>query len=189
MHLNPIRIFFLAALLIAGGCVPAGPITSKGRYDKAMTDLKTAKDDYSRWCALNAAAKESLHEGHDAEAKSFAEELEQLAPKNTKDWNYGNAVQDFNIVLGRLALKSGDTETAKKRLIAAGNSPGSPQMDTFGPNMTLAKELLAKDERATVLEYFELCRKFWEMQRGKLDEWKKEVEAGRTPDFGANLDY
>jgi len=32
------------------------------------------------------------------------EELERLAPKYRKDWNYGNAVQDFNLVLGRLAL-------------------------------------------------------------------------------------
>ena len=133
-------------------------------YDKAMIELKTAKDDYSRWCALGHAAKESLNQGHDAEAKSLAEELERLAPQYPKDWNYGNAVQDFNIVQGRLALKAGDVEAAKKRLLAAGHSPGSPQMNSFGPNMTLARDLLAKGEKAVVLEYFDLCKKFWKLE-------------------------
>ena len=154
-----------------------------------MAELKAAKDDYSRWCALNHAAKETLNQGHDAEAKAFAEELERLAPKYAKDWNYGNAIQDFNIVLGRLALKAGDVDTAKKCLLAAGHSPGSPQMDSFGPNMTLAKELFAKGEKDVVFEYFELCKKFWKLERGKLDEWKKDAEGGRVPDFGTNLDY
>lgn len=62
-------------------------------------------------------------------------------------------------------------------------------MDSFGPNMTLAKDLLEKGEKKVVLDYFELCRKFWEARFSKLDAWKSDVEAGRMPDFGANLDY
>ncbi len=183
-----IRIFALLILFLAAGAIElqAAPSTE---YLKAIAKLKGAKDEYSRWCALNAAAKESIEEGNDAEAKSYAEELQGLAPKYTKDWNYGNAIQDINLVLGRLALKAGDVESAKKHLLAAGASRGSPQMDTFGPNMTLARDLAAKGEKAVVLEYFELCRKFWEMHDGKLDEWKKDVEQGRAPNFGANLDY
>jgi hypothetical protein len=154
-----------------------------------LAELKSAKDDYSHWVALNRAAKESLNQGHDAEAKSLAEELERLAPQYAKDWNYGNAVQDFNIVLGRLALKAGDVEAAKKHLLAAGGSPGSPQMNSFGPNMTLARDLLAKGEKKVVLEYFDLCKKFWKLENGKLEEWRKDIEAGRVPDFGAHLAY
>ena len=147
------------------------------------------KVEYARWCKLGNAAKRSLTRGRDADAKSFAEELEQLSPKYTKDWNYGNAISDYNIVKGRLALKSGDIPTARKRLLAAGHSPGSPQMDTFGPNMALAKELLAKGEKKVVLEYFELCRRFSEDADGKLDQWKTDVAHGGAPDFGANLEY
>ena len=186
---NMIRILILLALLVSPIIAHSQPMASKDTYDKAMAELKSAKDGYSRWCALNHAAKESLNQGRDADAKSFADELERLAPKYKKDWNYGNAVQDFNIVLGRLALKSGDVDAAKKRLLAAGHSTGSPQMDTFGPNMTLANDLLAKGEKTVVVEYFKLCKKFWEMHNGKLDTWTKDVEQGRVPDFGANLDY
>jgi hypothetical protein len=62
-------------------------------------------------------------------------------------------------------------------------------MNSFGPNMSLAKDLLAKGERDAVLDYFERCRKFWLMDWGKLDEWSKDLRAGHAPDFGANLVY
>jgi hypothetical protein len=167
----------------------ADPIHTKEDYNKAMSELKAAKDQYGRWCALNAAAKESFNQGHDEDAKSFAEELERIAPIYKTDWNYGNAVQDFNLVLGRLALKADDLETARQRLIASVQSKGSPQMNSFGPNVTLAKDLLARGDKAIVLEYLELCRKFWQLERGRLDQWKKDIEEDRVPDFGANLVY
>ncbi|MGI8966464.1 MAG: RNA polymerase subunit sigma-24, partial [Limisphaerales bacterium] len=92
-------------------------------------------------------------------------------------------------VLGRIAVREGKIESAKKYLIEAGKSPGSPQMDSFGPNMSLAQDLLEKGERETVLEYFKLCRKFWTSHPDKLDEWTQDVRKGKTPDFGANLFY
>jgi hypothetical protein len=86
-------------------------------------------------------------------------------------------------------VKEGRIEEAKKFLLAAGNSKGSPTMDSFGPNMSLAKDLLEKGEKDVVLEYFELCRKFWKTDHGKLDEWSKQVKADQIPHFGANLVY
>ena len=55
--------------------------------------------------------------------------------------------------------------------------------------MNLARDLLEKRERETVLQYFELCRKFWKMGHDRLDQWTEDVKAGQTPDFGANLLY
>ena len=55
--------------------------------------------------------------------------------------------------------------------------------------MALALGLLKHDEQATVLEYLESCRRFWRMDHGKLDEWKKDIESGRIPEFGGNLLY
>ncbi|MCA9213826.1 MAG: hypothetical protein KDB27_12215 [Planctomycetales bacterium] len=127
--------------------------------------------------------------GKTKEAREYAEEMLALLPKYEGDWNYGNAVQDGHLVLGRIAVVEGRLDEAKQFLIKAGNSPGSPQMDSFGPNMSLAKDLIEKGETEVVLEYFELCRKFWEMEDGKLDQWSREVKAGKIPDFGANLVY
>ena len=62
-------------------------------------------------------------------------------------------------------------------------------MNSFGPNMSLALDLLEKGERDAVLEHFMRCRKFWKFHPEKLDEWMQEVMAGKIPDFGANLMY
>ena len=157
--------------------------------DGAVKKLAAAKTQNERFYALNAAAKESFNGGKVEDARKYAQELMDLLPQFQGDWNYGNAVQDANLVLGRIALREGNVEEAKRRLIEAGKSPGSPQMNSFGPNMSLAEDLLKKGERQVVLDYFALCRKFWKMDYGKLALWSKEVKAGRIPDFGANLVY
>ena len=74
-------------------------------------------------------------------------------------------------------------------LIEAGRTPGSPQLNSFGPNMLLAKELLEKGETATVLEYLDLCTKFWRIDHGSVSTWKKLIADGKQPNFFANLLY
>lgn len=64
---------------------------------------------------------------------------------------------------------------------------GAPTLNSFGPNMSLAKELLERGEREVVLEFFELCRTFWECEEGRLDTWSDDVRRGEIPNFGANL--
>ena len=154
-----------------------------------MKKLDGASSEITRFYALDDAAKKSFAIGKIEDARKYAEELLKTAPSYPTDWNYGNAIQDGNLILGRIAFHEGRIEDAKRYLIAEGNSPGSPTMDTFGPNMSLAKDLLSKNEREAVLQYFEKCRGFWSMDNGKLDEWKKDVKAGKTPNFGANLVY
>jgi len=165
------------------------PITAQEKLDQAKRELAVATGAEDRFYALDAAAKESFNAGQIQDAENYANELLKMAPDFMSNWNYGNAIQDGNLVLGRISVRNGQIEEAKAYLLKAGNSSGSPQMDSFGPNMSLAKDLLEKGERDAVLEYFELCRKFWNMDYGKLDEWSKEVKAGEIPDFGANLVY
>jgi hypothetical protein len=103
--------------------------------------------------------------------------------------NVGEVVFTSNLVLGRLAILSGDTEAAKKYLLLAGHTPGSPVLSGFGPNMSLARELLLASEQETVLQFLDECRVFWKRDKGRLDKWSLEIRSGRTPDFGANLIY
>jgi len=183
-HITPV---LLCGLLV--GCGLGNFPTPQGRLDDALRKLATASCEEERFYALNVAAKQSYELGKIEDARKYANELLALAPKFLKDWNYGNAIQDGNLVLGRIALKEGRVDEARQRLLEAGKSPGSPQMDSFGPNMSLARDLLEKGERETVLQYFELCRKFWEMGQRNLDQWAADVKVGRTPEFGANLFY
>jgi hypothetical protein len=152
-------------------------------------DLSAATNEVERFYALNRAAKNALEAGNTAQAEALANELAKLAPKYTNDWNYGNAIQDANQVLGRIAFSKGDLAEAKKRLLASADSKGSPQMNSFGPNMQLAKGLLEKGEKGVVLEYFQRCSKFWKMGQDRLAQWTASVNKGDIPEFGENLKY
>jgi tetratricopeptide (TPR) repeat protein len=150
-------------------------------------DLATSESE--KFYTITDLAQNAYNAGDLNKAENYAKELLLMAPKYQKDWNYGNAIHKANIVLGRIALAKGDIEAAKKYLIEAGKTPGSPQLNSFGPNMTLAKELLEKKETQAVLNYFELCGKFWKMGNEKLKEWSELVRNGKIPDFGGNLLY
>jgi tetratricopeptide (TPR) repeat protein len=181
----------LLALLATVACLPIGdhPTTWDERYAKATDELKAADSELLRFYALNEAAKAAFEVGKADEAKQHAQAALALAPKYRGDWNYGNAIHDGHMVLGRVALKSGDVEIAKRELLLAGATPGSPQLDSFGPNMTLAKDLLEQKQSDAVMEYFTLCAKFWDLERGNLRRWSVLAKAGEMPDFGANLLY
>ena len=140
---------------------------------------------------LDDLAKTALAAGDIEKARRYAKELLTQALTRQGDWNYGNAIQHGNIVLGRIALREGKMDAAKEYLHQAGQTPGSPQLNSFGPNMSLAKDLLDKGETAAVLEYFQQCEKFWTMPESKatLGAWAALVKQGQTPDFGANLVY
>ncbi|MGA7695772.1 MAG: hypothetical protein WCA76_12135 [Candidatus Sulfotelmatobacter sp.] len=127
--------------------------------------------------------------GATGKAGVYSKQLLQMAHQYPRDWNHGNAVFYGNFVLGRIAIQQGSVKQAGQYLLAAGATEGSPQLDSFGPNMTLAKELLEKGHSQVVLEYFALCQKFWENGRPKLDEWSSAVLGGEVPDFGPNLEY
>ena len=96
-----------------------------------------------------------------------------------------------NLVLGKVALNRGDVAAAEAYLIESASSipAGSPQLNSFGPNMSLALALVKAGHQKAVLQYFELCRAFWRTGGRQLDEWSSEVAAGKTPQFGANLFY
>jgi len=142
-----------------------------------------------RFHALGQVATDAFDAGDTAKAGRYASELLQSAPEFAKDWNYGNAIHTGNIVLGRVALQHGDIPGAEQYLLAAGKTPGSPQLDSFGPNMVLAKGLLEKGHRDVVVAYLQSCAGFWKMGGDRLQLWISTVKAGGIPNFGANLVY
>jgi hypothetical protein len=137
--------------------------------------------------SLSRSARTALKQGRDEEAAKLAKELQTLAAKFKHDWNYGNAIHHSNQILGRLAIAKDQLEEAENRLLASVEIKGSPQLNSFGPSMFLANELLAKGGKRAVLRYFERCKTFWKLGADRLDGWTADVKAGRTPDFGRSL--
>lgn len=139
----------------------------------------------------------SLESGFDLVA--IKSEAESALVNNTdkKSWNYGNIVYNQHALLGRIALREGKLNEARKQLLAAGHTPGSPQLNSFGPDFILARELAEKGEFDTVIEFLDLVARFWanpeertrdlsirnaKEHRELLEAWKKELRAGNVPD-------
>jgi len=147
-------------------------------------------DPQDRFFKLSEVAAAAYDAGDYDKAETYANELLSDADRNRTNWNYGNAIFHGNMILGLVALKrDNNVSQADNYLLAAGRTPGSPQLMSFGPNMSLAKDLLAAGERDTVLDFLDECGKFWKADGGKLSEWKKTIQSGGTPDFGSNLNY
>lgn len=131
----------------------------------------------------------SLVRGDLAKAQVQANKMLQTAESRRGSWDEGNLVHHAHLILGHIRLREGDVAGAERHLLEAGRTPGSPQLDTFGPNMTLAKALLERGRRKAVLEYFRECASFWQMHDDRLVGWTREVRARKIPDFGPNLLY
>ncbi|MEJ7847424.1 MAG: hypothetical protein WKF92_04955 [Pyrinomonadaceae bacterium] len=174
-----LKIAFVSCLVLSAAGLAAGQQTAFG------ADGPAEKEFYR----LTDAAPAAFKAGDIEKAKRLADALLVQAETLRENWNYGNAVHAAHLVFGHAAFAEGKIDDAKNFLILAGNIPGSPQLKSFGPDMTLAKKLLEKNERETVIKYFDLCAKFWDPKHAKLVEWKAEVLKGDTPDFGANLRY
>jgi hypothetical protein len=125
-------------------------------------------------------------------AKLQAEELLGLTGRFKKDWSYGNAIHHGNLVLGRIALFNNDLKNAEKYLALAGSTPGSPQLNSFGPNMTLAKEILEKGGSKSVISYIDSCLNFWKGDDDVIstaNSWKQSIALKSIPNFYAHLIY
>ena len=138
---------------------------------------------------MSRLATSAFEAGEMQAARVWALEALNNAATATSDWSVANSVHHAHIILGRIALRGGDLAEARKHLIQASQSQGSPQLDSFGPNMMLAKELLEKGERDAVIQYFKKCASFWKDDRGQLVQWAAIVREGGIPNFGGNLLY
>lgn len=166
------------------------PIDGQAEYQKRMLKLNAVASELERFYALGDAALWSVDVGKLDDAERYANELLALNTKIGRDWNNGNAIHKAHSALGRVAIKRGDVAEGERQLGLAATSKGSPQMDTFGPNMSLPRDLLAirkASAKAAVLAYFDRPPTFWWMDNGAIRVWRSDVENDRLPNFGAHL--
>lgn len=196
-RLSGSRVYLLAAFVIFFGVFQGyiHGITAKGLKNwsqdlrLAQASISKSQNAYDRFLALTHAQIPAFECREYDLAQAYANEVLQLAPQFQQDWNYGNAIHNGHVVLGRFALVHGGVESACKELLLAGKTPGSPQLDSFGPNMSLAKELLDHGQRDVVFQYFDECQVFWRSDFGALRKWRILARLHIPPDFGANLVY
>lgn len=193
------RGFYLCVVVL--GLTAAGCDSWSGTVQK-MAAQPTPVSPPSDWELATTAISNG-----DTRAATFHAGRMLANNKNRKSWAYGNIVHEGNQILGLAALKEGRVADAKHYLILAGKTPGSPQLDSFGPNMMLAQRLLDKGQKDVVIQYLDLVAKFWahtspadlarmekkkpgfaatvrKMDRDKqrqINTWKRQIRAGQKP--------
>jgi hypothetical protein len=155
------------------------------RLEQAASSLTGAP----RFYVLAPLAKFAFDLGKREKAQQYARELLQMASQYPNDWNYGNAIYYGYCVLGLVAIEDGNIPLAGHYLMNAATTPGSPQLNSFGPNLALARELLQHGQFTVVAEFLEECKTFWKADHGNLDAWIALVRQGKIPEFTPNLDY
>lgn len=139
------------------------------------------RGDYETWSWSDNAAKLAYKIGDYDKAENYASRSLTMSRDHVNDWNYGNVIHNSNVVLGRIRLSEGDIEQAKYHLLEAAKSEGSPQLNTYGPKLELANDLLQRGERDAVVGYLNEVSTFWEMDHGCVKRWLSEIEQGETP--------
>ena len=148
-------------------------------------ERSNADPDWYR-ASLLMAAKAAIEANEVGKARQFATTaLAQVGSRN--DNTTGQTIHDSHVVLGRVALRTGNVAEAKAQLQQAGHVTGGGSLTSFGPNVLLAKELLERGERDAVVQYLEACGAFWPNRM--LTQWIQTITRGGTPNFGANLTY
>ena len=153
------------------------------RKKMELLERKLNNDEYERWAWLDDAAELAYEIGAYEKAKEYSLESLSLSGEYVNNWNYGNSIHNANMVLGRLSLKDGEIENAKEYLLKSAQSKGSPQLNTFGPSLILAKELLEIGEKDVVVKYLHSVSTFWEMDNGCVSRLINEIENNNPPVF------
>ncbi|MEM7358367.1 MAG: hypothetical protein AAF431_04690 [Pseudomonadota bacterium] len=133
----------------------------------------------SRFYEMADLIDAAFQKGDFEQAASLIEENLGLASVYRCNWNYGNAIHDSNRILGFIALENDDIPAAANYLISAGKTTGSPQLNSFGPKMDLAQELLLEDEVDAVKTYLLDVKRFWSGNEQQIDDWIEKIDQGQ----------
>lgn len=178
--------FYLRAAKFSEG--PDRPKLGARAVSAGERAIALAEDAFTAQSLLAEVAEAAIFAEDHARAESAAKALLEGAPRFTDTWAYGNFLHEGHIVLGQVALARGDLPLASRHLREAAATPGSPQLGSFGPDLVLASELLARGVRDEVIGYLVDCKKFWEsLDVRQLDTWCTRIRAGET--FVIELDF
>ncbi len=183
-----IRFMLIIALFTSAQLFAADSSTACSKYPKGSEFSWNPSNQFvtarlSRFYNLNSLIDAAYKAKDFRKVRELAKENLALAAVYRCNWNYGNAIYDTNRILGLISLKDGDVNAAVSYLLQAGKSPGSPQLDTFGPNLDLANELLKRGQVTAVTAYLHEIRSFWTMDSGQIANWLSQIKKGKKPEL------
>ncbi len=181
-RLLTILSIFVAATVHADDCshnLECGKCTSQSEF--AWNPANSfINEDLAHFYRLPALLEKEYHKGNLNKASKHAKQYLNLATAYHCNWNHGNAIHDANRYLGLISLKKKDIDNAVMYLQHASETPGSMQLETFGPEFDLARHLLKEGKRDEVIQYLVKIDAIWKNNQ-QIHKWISKIEAGKTP--------
>src|SRR2546430_3809398 len=117
---------------------PTGPSTGADRknlaasaYQNFERAYRLQNHDQEKRILISQLATSALEAGEVQKAQVWALEALDDAKNAKSDWSVADSVHHAHIILGRIALRSGDLAEAREHLIQAARSEGSPVLGSL----------------------------------------------------------
>lgn len=124
-------------------------------------------------------AEAAYHSGDNRLASESANSV-LAASTDSNDWTYGGAQHDMNLVLAGVAFRSQNPNEARRRVMQASRTPGSPELDTLGPHFGILYDIVRSGgDRTMLLDYLEAIQKFWKSDLP--EQWLASLKTGKEP--------
>lgn len=177
------RVFLVMLLLVMSNDVLACGELMDAAHDCWNPSSKYVTPGLQRFYDISDLIDEAVFENKTELAVRLSDEYLKLAEEYKKNWNYGNAIHDANIAKGIVELRMGNLAKSGEYLVKASKSPGSPQLDSFGPDLELANVLLKKGQKDQVIEYLKGIEVFWGGNKRAIDALIFKIVSGEKPEI------
>lgn len=127
----------------------------------ALREKPPSLPDDEGWRALSAGDLEGAEE---AAARAL---IANDAPNNEGEWPAGDRQHMAHILLGYVCLRRGDVDGAATELIRSAQVEATPVLGSFGPDLSLAWQLLVAGKGDEVAHFAQLFSRFWEGPRSR----------------------
>jgi tetratricopeptide (TPR) repeat protein len=148
------------------------------REEKCITAKANALENPDSFPQVKYAAEICYLAGNFADSKIFTLQLDEHKD-SFDDETQGGILHEYHTMIGRHMLRDGHPEEAKKHLLLSIDVEPTSVMKSFGPNMSLALDLLMEGEKETVITYLDGCTEFWKKEPVQL--WKAKIRNNKMP--------
>lgn len=142
-------------------------LREKERYEEALNNLaQTPYETLSKSDKLRYVRDNTIYSARFDTREVALENIERLnsglLPSLFFWRKNGDVLHDTNIAKSWLALREGDLEQAIHFLYESTNTSGSPVLGSFGPDMSLVREIYKRGHKEAVLEFLKKTDDFWD---------------------------
>jgi hypothetical protein len=149
------------------------------RQEKCMNAKAKALQDPTAFEQVKYAAEICFLAGSYEDSRLFTEQITKNIDSFNNYTTKGGMLHEYHTLMGRHLVREGNLEEAKQQLMLSIDLSPDSAMRSFGPNTSLALDLLLKGENTSVLTFLDGCARFWKEE--PIQIWKSKINANKMP--------